>query len=143
MVRIGYHASHEQFPPSGLLRLVQRADRAGFDAAMCSDHFHPWSEAQGQSGYAWAWLGSAMATTALPFGVVTCPVGRYHPAVVAQAAATLAQMHGDRFWMAVGTGEALNECIAGMPWPAKGERNARLRSGARTKPGRSTAPART
>lgn len=127
MVRFGYHASHEQFAPSELLRLVQRAERAGFDAAMCSDHFHPWSEAQGHSGHAWTWLGSAMATTALPFGVVNCPVGRYHPAVIAQAVATLAQMHGDRFWIAVGTGEALNECIAGMPWPAKHERNARLR----------------
>ena len=128
MVEIGYHASHEQFAPGDLLSLVQRADRAGFTCAMCSDHFHPWSDAQGQSGHAWSWLGSAMATTPVPFGVVTCPIGRYHPAVIAQAAATLADMHVDRFWLAVGSGEALNESITGARWPAKDERNARLRA---------------
>lgn len=128
MVEIGYHASHEQFAPGDLLSLVQRADRAGFTCAMCSDHFHPWSKAQGESGHAWSWLGSAMATTPIPFGVVTCPTGRYHPAVIAQAAATLADMHVDRFWLAVGSGEALNETITGERWPAKDERNARLRA---------------
>ena len=127
MVRFGYHASHEQFAPSELLRLVQRAERAGFDAAMCSDHFHPWSERQGESGFAWSWLGAALQATRLTLGTVTAPGQRYHPAVIAQAVATLAQMHGDRFWIAVGTGEALNECMTGMPWPAKHERNARLR----------------
>ncbi|MGN6513878.1 MAG: TIGR03885 family FMN-dependent LLM class oxidoreductase [Lysobacteraceae bacterium] len=128
MAAIGYHASHEQFAPGDLLSLVQRAERAGFTRAMCSDHFHPWSDAQGQSGHAWTWLGSAMATTPIPFGVVTCPFGRYHPAVIAQAAATLADMHVDRFWLAVGSGEALNESITGERWPAKDERNARLRA---------------
>jgi len=127
MALIGYHASHEQFAPDALLRLVQRAEQAGFGAVMCSDHFHPWSQAQGNSGHAWTWLGAAMATTSLPFGVVNAPVGRYHPAVIAQAAATLAIMHGDRFWLAVGSGEALNECITGEPWPPKDVRNARLR----------------
>jgi probable non-F420 flavinoid oxidoreductase len=130
MALLGYHASHEQFPPDVLLRLVQQAEQAGFGAAMCSDHFHPWSHAQGNSGHAWTWLGAAMATTALPFGVVNAPVGRYHPAVIAQAAATLAVMHGDRFWLAVGSGEALNECITGEPWPPKDVRNARLREAA-------------
>lgn len=125
MTTIGYHASHEQFPPDELLSLVHRAGQAGFDAAMCSDHFHPWLEAQGQSGHAWCWLGSALATTTLPFGVVTCPIGRYHPAVIAQAAATLVRMHGERFWMAVGTGEALNEAITGH-WPRKDVRSRRL-----------------
>ena len=128
MAEVGYHASHEQFSPGDLLSLVQRADRAGFACAMCSDHFHPWSEEQGHSGHAWTWLGSAMATTPIPFGVVTCPFGRYHPAVIAQAAATLAEMHVDRFWMAVGSGEALNEAITGERWPAKDERNARLKA---------------
>lgn len=128
MADVGYHASHEQFPPGDLLSLVQRAERAGFSCAMCSDHFHPWSEEQGQAGHAWTWLGSAMATTPIPFGVVTCPFGRYHPAVVAQAAATLAEMHVDRFWMAVGSGEALNEAITGARWPHKDERNARLQA---------------
>lgn len=127
MPLIGYHASHEQFTPRELLAHVQRAEAAGFTAAMCSDHFHPWSDAQGQSGHAWSWLGAAMATTALPFGVVNAPVGRYHPAVIAQAAATLAQMFERRFWIAVGSGEAVNECITGERWPPKDLRNRRLR----------------
>ena len=127
MPTIGYHASHEQFAPEHLLALVQRAESAGFRAAMCSDHFHPWSTAQGHSGHAWSWLGAAMAGTSLPFGVVNAPAGRYHPAVVAQAAATLARMFPGRFWMAVGSGEALNEAITGERWPTKEQRNARLR----------------
>lgn len=127
MPRIGYHASHEQFAPSELLALVRRAQDAGFDAAMCSDHFHPWSDAQGHSGHAWTWLGAALATTSLPFGVVNAPVGRYHPAVIAQAVATLLQMFEDRFWIAVGSGEALNEAITGERWPPKDLRNRRLR----------------
>lgn len=126
MTPVGYHASHEQFTPAELLAHVQLAERAGFGAAMCSDHFHPWSQAQGQSGFAWSWLGAALATTSLPFGVVTSPVGRYHPAVIAQAAATLAQMFEDRFWLAAGSGEALNEAITGAPWPPHDERNRRL-----------------
>ena len=126
MSRIGYHASHEQFAPGELLSLVQAAERAGFDAAMCSDHFHPWAQAQGQSGFAWSWLGAAMVTTRFPFGVVTSPVGRYHPAVIAQAAATLSSMFEDRFWLAAGSGEALNESITGAPWPPHEERNERL-----------------
>jgi len=125
---IGYHASHEQFPPGELLALVQRAERAGFGSAMCSDHFHPWSKAQGQSGHAWTWLGSAMATTALPYASVNSPVGRYHPAVVAQAIATLNAMHDDRYTLIAGSGEALNEAMTCMRWPAKECRNRRLRS---------------
>jgi coenzyme F420-dependent glucose-6-phosphate dehydrogenase len=128
MVRIGYHASHEQFSPGDLLRHVQHAEQAGFQAAMCSDHFFPWTEAQGQSGFAWSWLGAAMQATRLPFGVVTVPGDwRYHPAILAQAGATLASMFPDRFWMATGSGEALNEHIVGKHWPDKAERNARLR----------------
>lgn len=125
---IGYHASHEQFPPGELLRLVQQAERAGFSAAMCSDHFHPWSQAQGQSGHAWTWLGSAMAITRFPIAVVNAPVGRYHPAVIAQAVATLIDMHGARFTLIVGSGEALNEAMTGKRWPPKPERNRRLRA---------------
>ena len=122
-----YHASHEQFPPSALLDFVQRAEAAGFGAAMCSDHFLPWSEAQGESGFAWSWLGAALQATQLPFGVVCAPGYRYHPAIVAQAAATLAEMYPDRFWIAVGSGERLNEHITGEAWPPKAERNDRLR----------------
>jgi len=127
MTIFGYHASHEQYPPSELLEHVTHAESAGFDAAMCSDHFHPWTEAQGQSGFAWSWLGAALQTTSLSFGTVNAPGGRYHPAVVAQAAATLAEMFPGRFWVAVGSGEALNEAITGAAWPPKPERNARLR----------------
>jgi coenzyme F420-dependent glucose-6-phosphate dehydrogenase len=123
---LGFHASHEQFSPSTLLQSVRHAEQAGFAAAMCSDHFHPWSEAQGQSGHAWTWLGAAMQATALPMGVVNAPGQRYHPAVVAQAAATLAEMFPGRFWMAVGDGQFLNEHITGGPWPPKTERRARL-----------------
>ena len=124
---IGFHASHEQFPPDRLLRLVQAAERAGFDAAMCSDHWAPWSEAQGQSGFAWSWLGAALASTSLPFGVVNAPGQRYHPAIIAQAAATLAEMFPDRFWLAAGSGQLVNEHITGDRWPSKPERNDRLR----------------
>ncbi|HEY0154848.1 MAG TPA: TIGR03885 family FMN-dependent LLM class oxidoreductase [Longimicrobium sp.] len=130
MARIGYHCSHEQYAPSRLLQLVQRAERAGFQSAMCSDHFFPWADAQGESGFAWSWLGAAMQATSLPFGVVTVPGGwRYHPAIIAQAAATLAEMYPGRFWIAPGSGELLNEHITGERWPHKAERNARLREG--------------
>jgi probable non-F420 flavinoid oxidoreductase len=123
---IGYHASHEQVPPSALLRSVVAAEEAGFQAGMCSDHFTPWSTRQGNSGFAWSWLGAALQATGLPFGVVNAPGQRYHPAIVAQAAATLSEMFPGRFWVALGTGEALNEHITGGRWPPKAERAARL-----------------
>src|SRR5688500_10787678 len=127
MTDIGYHASHEQFAPRELLGLVQDAERAGFAGCMCSDHFLPWTEAQGQSGFAWSWLGAAMQATSFPMGTVTAPGDRYHPAIIAQAAATLGEMFPGRFWLAVGSGEALNEHITGAAWPPKPERNTRLR----------------
>jgi probable non-F420 flavinoid oxidoreductase len=127
MTRFGFHASHEETAPGPLLEDVQHAERAGFAAAMCSDHLFPWSRAQGHSGFAWSWLGAALATTGLTFGVVTAPGQRYHPAVHAQAVATLAAMFPGRFWAALGSGEALNEHVTGDRWPAKAERNARLR----------------
>jgi probable non-F420 flavinoid oxidoreductase len=126
MTRFGYHASHEQHAPSHLLEYVRLAEQAGFLAGMCSDHFHPWLARQGQSGFAWSWLGAALDATRLSFGCVTAPGWRYHPAIVAQAAATLSEMYPDRFWLAVGSGEALNEHITGEHWPGKDERNARL-----------------
>ena len=127
MARVGFHCPHEQFPPGELLRYAKLAERAGFQAGMCSDHFHPWLPDQGQSGFAWSWLGAALEGTKLPFGTVCAPGDRYHPAVIAQAAATLAQMYPGRFWLAVGSGEALNERVTGNPWPKKPERNARLK----------------
>jgi probable non-F420 flavinoid oxidoreductase len=130
VTRYGYHASHEQFRPSELLSYVRVAETAGFDGAMCSDHIAPWSQRQGQSGFAWTWLGAALEATQLPFGVVTSPVGRYNPAVVAQAAATIADMYPGRFWLALGSGLFSNEHITGEPWPPKAERNERLRGAA-------------
>jgi probable non-F420 flavinoid oxidoreductase len=127
MALIGYHCSHEQYAPAELLANVKLAAAAGFTAAMCSDHFHPWSERQGHSGYAWSWLGAALEGTPCSFGTVCAPGQRYHPAIIAQAAATLRQLYGDRFWLAVGSGEALNESITGAAWPEKSLRNARLR----------------
>ncbi|MDB5644308.1 MAG: putative dehydrogenase protein [Hyphomicrobiales bacterium] len=127
MALIGYHASHEQFAPSELLRFVRHAESTGFRCAMSSDHFKPWGSAQGHSGYAWSWLGAALQATSLPFGVISAPGYRYHPAVLAQAAATLSEMYSGRLWMALGSGQRLNEDIAGHPWPQKAERNARLK----------------
>lgn len=124
---LGYHASHEQFAPSALLRYARWAEEAGFNAMMASDHFHPWLGEQGHSGHSWSWLGAALESTSLPAGVVTTPGYRQHPAIVAQAAASLAEMSGNRFWMAVGSGEALNESIVAGDWPDKAARNERLR----------------
>jgi probable non-F420 flavinoid oxidoreductase len=126
MALIGYHASHEQLAPGALLQAVREAEAAGFTAAMCSDHLAPWGEAQGQSGHSWSWLGAALEATSLTFGVVTAPVQRYHPAVVAQAIATLSEMYPGRFWAALGSGEALNEHVTGETWPRKEVRDARL-----------------
>ena len=127
MTVIGFHCSHEQISPAQLLRDVQHAEQAGFTAAMSSDHFSPWSERQGESGFAWSFLGAALATTQLPFGVVNAPGQRYHPAIIAQAAATLTEMYPGRHWVALGTGEASNEHITGGGWPRKDVRNQRLR----------------
>jgi probable non-F420 flavinoid oxidoreductase len=126
MPSIGFHASHEQISPSQLLLDVRMAEEAGFRAAMCSDHLAPWSERQGHSAHAWTWLGAAMQATSLPFGVVTAPGQRYHPAETAQAIATLGDLFPGRFWAALGSGEALNEHVTGDRWPSKAERDARL-----------------
>ena len=123
---IGFHSSHEQIHPAQLLADVRHAQDAGFTAAMSSDHFMPWSERQGNSGFAWAWLGAALATTDLPFGVVNAPGQRYHPAIVAQALGTLGAMYPGRIWVALGSGEASNERITGEAWPRKDVRDARL-----------------
>lgn len=133
MTNFTYHASQEQFTPSDLLDLVQQAEVAGFDGAFTSDHAHPWSETQGQSGFAWSWLGAALARTSrLSFGAISVPGGwRYNPAVLAQAVGTLGQMFPGRLpWIALGSGQFLNEHITGADWPDKQTRNARLREGA-------------
>lgn len=130
---LSYHVSHEQFAPSQLLRFVVAAEAAGFDAAFSSDHFNPWSRSQGHSGFSWSWLGAALqATQRLRFSTITVPGGwRYRPAVLAQAIATLAEMFPGRVpWIALGTGQALNECVAGAPWPDAATRRERLRRAA-------------
>lgn len=126
MTRWGFHASHEQISPRQLLLDVQHAERAGFQMAMCSDHFAPWSMRQGHCGYTWSWLGAALATTDLTLGCVSAPGYRYHPAVHAQRIATLGTMFPGRFWVALGSGEAMNEHITGQPWPRKELREERL-----------------
>lgn len=125
-MRFGFHASHEQIAPSQLLTDVEHAERAGFEMAMCSDHFSPWGTRQGHSGYTWAWLGAALARTSLELGCVCAPGQRYHPAVVAQKIATLAEMFPGRFWTALGSGEASNEHITGDRWLPKEQRTRRL-----------------
>lgn len=127
MATYGFHSSHEQIHPAELLKAVTRAEQAGFAAAMSSDHFSPWSERQGHSGFAWSWLGAALQATELPFGVVNAPGQRYHPAIIAQAIGTLGAMFPGRFWAALGSGEASNEHITGDRWPRKDVRTARLR----------------
>ncbi len=123
-----FSAAHEQFKPSSLLQQAVEAERAGFDAIACSDHFQPWWE-PGESGMAWVWLGSvAQATQRVPVGTaVTPPIGgRYHPALVAQAWATLEEMYPGRTFIGAGSGESLNESPLGMDWPEVGEQIERL-----------------
>lgn len=126
MIQIGYHVSHEQFSPTELLSLVVKAEAAGFDFAVASDHFYPWNNAQGQSGFVWSWLGAALSRTSFPIGVVNCPCHRYHPVIIAQAVATLLEMFPSRFWMAAGSGQLLNEGVIGAHWPSKARRNEKL-----------------
>lgn len=127
-LEIGYHASQEQFTPSALCGLVVRAESAGFSAIHSSDHFYPWSGQQGQSGHVYSWLGAAMSQTSIPFSLVTSPGQRYHPAVMAQAIATLGDLYPGRLIPCLGSGEALNEHITGETWPDKEMRNQRLKS---------------
>ncbi|MFI6428261.1 TIGR03885 family FMN-dependent LLM class oxidoreductase [Promicromonospora sp. NPDC050880] len=126
MTVLGFHVSHEQLHPAEGLRAARLAQDAGFDAAMCSDHLAPWSERQGESGFSWSWLGAALAATGLSYGTVCAPGQRYHPVIVAQAIATLGAMYPGRLWVALGSGENLNEHVTGDPWPPKAERDARL-----------------
>jgi G6PDH family F420-dependent oxidoreductase len=128
MAEIGYALSSEEHAPNDLVRHARRAEEVGFNFALISDHFHPWMDAQGQSPFVWSVLGAiAHATERIPFGTgVTCPTIRYHPAIVAQAAATLGAMMPGRFFLGVGTGENLNEHITGERWPPHDARLAML-----------------
>jgi G6PDH family F420-dependent oxidoreductase len=128
MTRLGYKLSSEEFGPADLVRFATLAEAAGFEFALVSDHFHPWTNRQGQSPFVWTVLGAlAHATTRLRIGTaVTCPTIRVHPAIVAQAAATTAAYMGDRFFLGVGTGENLNEHVVGRGWPSPDVRLAML-----------------
>ena len=128
---LGYSASFEQFHPTDLLRWSRQAEDAGFGGVLASDHFHPWVPAQGQSAFVWAWLGALGAQTSrVRFGTgVTAPGFRYHPAILAQAAATLAAMYPGRFYLGIGAGEALNEHIVGRYWPEAATRSEMLLEG--------------
>jgi coenzyme F420-dependent glucose-6-phosphate dehydrogenase len=119
-MEIGYKLSSEEFGPVDLVRFAAGAERAGFDFALVSDHFHPWTDRQGQSPFVWSVLGGiAQATERLRVGTaVTCPTIRVHPAIVAHAAATTAAMMPGRFFLGVGTGENLNEHVLGDRWPS-------------------------
>src|ERR1700761_5037610 len=109
----------EEPGPRALVADAARAEAAGFDFVSLSDHFHPWLEAQGHASFAWSVLG-AIAREAKTVRItpgLTCPIVRYHPAIIAQAAATVALLSGDRFTLAVGAGERLNEHVTGARWP--------------------------
>jgi coenzyme F420-dependent glucose-6-phosphate dehydrogenase len=126
--KIGYHLSSEEHGPNDLVRYARMAEEHGFSFATISDHFHPWIDAQGQSPFVWSVLGAiAQATKRLELGTwVTCPTMRIHPAIIAQASATVAAMMPGRFFLGVGTGENLNEHVVAQGWPETEVRHARL-----------------
>ena len=120
MVAFGYTLMTEQRAPRELVADAVAAENAGFDFEVCSDHYSPWLAGQGHAPNAWAVLGAvASATQRVPLMTyVTCPIMRYHPAVVAQQAATVALLAGDgRFTLGLGAGENLNEHVVGHGWP--------------------------
>jgi coenzyme F420-dependent glucose-6-phosphate dehydrogenase len=120
MLQLGYKLSSEEFGPRALVDNARRAEETGFTFATISDHYHPWTDAQGQSPFVWGVLGGiAQATERLRLGTgVTCPTVRIHPAIIAQAAATAALLFEGRFFLGVGAGENLNEHILGQGWPS-------------------------
>jgi G6PDH family F420-dependent oxidoreductase len=128
-MKIGYTLMCEQRGPKELVEDVVRAEQAGFDFAVISDHYSPWLAEQGHSPYAWSVLGAAAARTER-IGLmtyVTCPTFRYHPAIVAQKAATVALLSDNRFRLGLGAGERLNEQVVGAAWPAVDIRHDMLR----------------
>ncbi|HEX7168929.1 MAG TPA: TIGR03557 family F420-dependent LLM class oxidoreductase, partial [Acidimicrobiales bacterium] len=120
MTEYGFALSSEEHRPMDLVRYAQRAEELGFSFVSLSDHYHPWIDQQGQSPFAWCVVGGVAAVTnRIELGMgVTCPTIRIHPAVLAQAAATSADMMPGRFFFGVGSGENLNEHILGDRWPA-------------------------
>jgi G6PDH family F420-dependent oxidoreductase len=128
MLKLGYKLMSEEHGPTDLVRNAQRAERAGFDFAAISDHFFPWLEEQGHAPFAWSVLG-ALPNATRRLGLmtaVTCPIMRYHPAIIAQGAATVGLLSDNRFTLGLGAGERLNEHVVGMGWPGRRERQERL-----------------
>jgi len=128
MTKFGYKLMTEEHAPKTLVENAVLAEEAGFDFVSISDHFHPWLESQGHSPFAWSVLGAiAQATRSIGITTgLTCPIVRYHPAIIAQAAATIALLSDGRFTLAVGAGERLNEHVTGARWPSVPERHAML-----------------
>jgi coenzyme F420-dependent glucose-6-phosphate dehydrogenase len=127
MLKLGWKAGTEQYPPEELLDYAIEVEAAGFDSVEASDHFHPWAE-KGQASFVWSWLGAVAARTkTIDLGTgLTCPILRYHPSVIAQAAATMACLAPKRFFLGVGTGEALNEYSSTAQWPGYNIRRAQM-----------------
>jgi G6PDH family F420-dependent oxidoreductase len=115
----GFTLSSEEHPPNELVEQAAHAEELGFDFVSISDHYHPWTSAQGHSPFVWSVLGAiAAATDQIQVGVgVTCPIMRVHPVILAQATATTSLLFNGRFFWGVGTGEALNEHVVGQHWP--------------------------
>ncbi len=134
MAEIGYTMLCEQTPARQLVDDAVTAERVGFDYAVVSDHYFPWLEELGHSPYAWSVLGAtAQATERLPLMTyVTCPIMRYHPAVVAQKAATMGVLSEGRFTLGLGAGENLNEHVVGQGWPPVNIRHEMFREPSRS-----------
>ena len=126
-LRVGYAAALDQFQPTEVLELCAYAEQRGFGGVMAADRFQPWVPRQGQAGFAWTVLGALGTTTAGDLGTgMTVPGYRWHPAMVAQASATLAAMYPGRHWLGIGSGEAIDEHVAGGYWPETAERINRM-----------------
>jgi coenzyme F420-dependent glucose-6-phosphate dehydrogenase len=128
LMKFAWLCSHESYQPEDLVQQAVAAEEAGFDAVLGSDHFHPWVDDTSAAGFVWSWLGAvAVKTENVLLGTaVTCPLFHYHPALVAQMAATTDRLSNGRLMLGVGTGEALNERPLGFPFPGYGERQARM-----------------
>jgi coenzyme F420-dependent glucose-6-phosphate dehydrogenase len=128
LMKFAWLCSHESYQPEDLVAQAVAAEEAGFDAVLGSDHFHPWVDDTSAAGFVWSWLGAvAVKTDNVLLGTaVTSPLFHYHPALVAQMAATVDRLSDGRLWLGVGTGEALNERPLGFPFPGYGERQARM-----------------
>jgi coenzyme F420-dependent glucose-6-phosphate dehydrogenase len=127
-MKFAWLCSHESYQPEDLVKQAVAAEEAGFDVVLGSDHFHPWVDDTSAAGFVWSWLGAvAVQTDHVQLGTsVTCPLFHYHPALVAQMAATTDRLSDGRLMLGVGTGEALNERPLGFPFPGYAERQARM-----------------